>query len=204
MLQVRDVMTRQVVTLSPEHTLREAMALLARYRVSGAPVVAGAKLVGVVSATDLIEFASALPPVSADERAPLEIPSVDEPGVLPDVLSTDEAEDEEREASWFQSRWRGEFAADERMVDPADSAWSALDEHLVEEVMTPYAVSLPPTVPLAAAADLMRRRRLHRVLVLDHGKIVGILSTTDIVAAVAEGRLARQRWVFDRAPSGRE
>jgi CBS domain-containing protein len=37
---------------------------------------------------------------------------------------------------------------------------------------------------------------VHRVLVMEGETMLGILSTTDIVAAVADGRLTRTRWVF--------
>jgi CBS domain-containing protein len=35
----------------------------------------------------------------------------------------------------------------------------------------------------------MQRLKVHRVLVLEAGKLVGILTTTDIVRAVAERRV---------------
>ena len=192
MLQVRDVMTRDVITLSPEHTLREAMELLSREHVSGAPVVRGLQVVGVVSASDLMEFAAALPPLSDAEVEPLDVRVLDE-----NVEELPGEDLEEQAASWFLARWRDERPdVDERIVEAGESTWSALDEHTVSEVMTPGVVSIRPTDPLAAAADLMRRRRLHRTLVMEKSRLVGILSTTDIVAAVADGRLMRTRWVF--------
>lgn len=52
---VADVMTQQVVTVTPETSFKEAVKLLRRRRVSGMPVVdrTGA-LVGIVSETDLL------------------------------------------------------------------------------------------------------------------------------------------------------
>jgi CBS domain-containing protein len=192
MLQVRDVMTRDVITVSPEHTLREAMEVLSRHHVMGAPVVRGHEVVGVVSGSDLMEFAAALPPVADAELEPLDVPELED-----DALALPGDEAEEQSASWFLARWRDERPdANERIVDAGESTWTALDEHTVSEVMTRGVVSLRPTVSLAAAADLMRRKRLHRVLVMEHDQLVGILSTTDIVAAVADGRLTRTRWVF--------
>ena len=52
---VADVMTQQVVTVTPETSFKEAVRLLRRRRVSGLPVVDGTgALVGVVSETDLL------------------------------------------------------------------------------------------------------------------------------------------------------
>jgi CBS domain-containing protein len=193
MLQVRDVMTRDVITVSPEHTLREAMEILSRHHVSGAPVLSGHAVIGVVSGTDLLEFAAALPPLAEPELEPLDVEPVEEDDAL--ALADDDAD--AQSASWFLARWREERPdANERIVEAGESTWTALDEHTVSEVMTRGVVSLRPTISLAAAADLMRRKRLHRVLVMEGEQLVGILSTTDIVAAVADGKLTRTRWVF--------
>lgn len=192
MLQIRDVMTRDVITVSPEHTLREAMEILSSRHVSGAPVLSGRHVVGIVSASDLMEFASALPPVSVGEES-------DAPGTrgLDDTDVDDVLGEEDEAASWFLQRWRdADVDVTERFVEGGTTAWTALDEHTVSEVMTRKVVSLRPTLALTAAADLLRRRRLHRVLVMEGAELVGILSTSDIVRAVAEGKLTRTRYVY--------
>ena len=58
MITISAVMTRRVVTASPETTFKEAVDLLKRNRVSGLPVVdSTGKLVGVVSEADLLNKA---------------------------------------------------------------------------------------------------------------------------------------------------
>lgn len=52
-IRARDVMSRSVVTVSPEATLREAIALLHERRISGVPVARDGVPVGVVSRTDV-------------------------------------------------------------------------------------------------------------------------------------------------------
>ncbi len=194
MLKIQDVMTRKVLTVSPEHTLREAMELLATKHVSGAPVVANHKVVGVVSATDLLEYAAALPPAASDRDEP-EMPTDEFDD--DDMDRTDEDDEAGTSAKWFNQRWNhGEPDEAERFTDGATSNWTALDEHVVAEVMTRRVVKLRPTVALTAAADVMRRRRLHRVLVMEGETLLGILSTSDIVRVVAEGGLVRTRWIF--------
>ena len=55
MITVKDVMTRRVVTASPETTFKDAVGLLESNRVSGLPVVdRTGKLVGIVSEGDFI------------------------------------------------------------------------------------------------------------------------------------------------------
>jgi CBS domain-containing protein len=54
-VRVRDVMTAAAITLSPHQTLEEASKVLARERISGAPVVENRKVVGIFTRADLIE-----------------------------------------------------------------------------------------------------------------------------------------------------
>ena len=55
---VADIMTREVVAVSPEATAREAARLMAEAGVSGLPVVIGRAVVGVVSLKDLLRCLS--------------------------------------------------------------------------------------------------------------------------------------------------
>ncbi len=56
MFQVKDIMTTNVVTVTPKATLREAASLILRHGVSGLPVVDDQdQLVGVLSEWDLLQ-----------------------------------------------------------------------------------------------------------------------------------------------------
>ncbi len=50
MLKVRDLMTRDVLHVAPNATIRETAELLATEHVSGAPVVRLGKVIGMISA----------------------------------------------------------------------------------------------------------------------------------------------------------
>jgi acetoin utilization protein AcuB len=50
---VEDVMTRSVVTLTPEETLRDAVSLLRTNRIRHLPVVDNSKVVGIVTDRDI-------------------------------------------------------------------------------------------------------------------------------------------------------
>ena len=52
---VDQVMTREVVTISPEATLREAALRLRQYRLGALPVMEEGKLVGIITRSDLLE-----------------------------------------------------------------------------------------------------------------------------------------------------
>lgn len=56
MLKLKDIMTSSVLSVTPQTTLREAMEILSENHISGVPVMSGSKVVGVFSATDLLDF----------------------------------------------------------------------------------------------------------------------------------------------------
>ena len=189
MLPISAIMTRSVVTLAPEQTVREAMQLLAMQHLSGAPVVTGGRVIGVISATDLLEFASALPgvPIGHDDTAELE-----DWEVAPEWTEGDDSP-----AAYFTEMWSDAGAdVEERIEDSESPEWDALGEHTVAEAMTAEVCALPPSASVVAAADYMRRAGVHRIIVLDHGHLAGVLSTMDIARALGDGHLTEHRTVF--------
>lgn len=54
-LRVRDIMTREVITLVGSTSLEDAARSLTFHKVSGAPVMEHGRIVGVVSKTDLVD-----------------------------------------------------------------------------------------------------------------------------------------------------
>lgn len=57
-----EVMTRAVVSVPPETTVRQAARLMTVHRISALPVLKGGVVVGIVSETDLISPAAAAAP----------------------------------------------------------------------------------------------------------------------------------------------
>lgn len=189
MLRLQDIMTRDLVTLSPEHTLREAMSVLTSKHISGAPVVVNQKVVGVVSLTDLAELASSAPGV------PTERPEQAEWGEWDEPLETPEGE--EPPSEYFQGLWddSGAEVAD-RIADSGGPEWDALQEHTVGEAMSRNVQSLLPSTPVDFAADFMRKASIHRVLVIEDDHLLGVVSTRDIADAVADHKLTAKTYVF--------
>lgn len=90
------------------------------------------------------------------------------------------------------ARELGEEVSDLTRVSEASRTWllEKLEQHgmakqLVQEVMTVDVVSTNPEATLAEAAREMVRNRVHRLAVLDDKRLVGILSTMDILEVFA-------------------
>lgn len=72
-----------------------------------------------------------------------------------------------------------------------------LDDHTVEEAMTRGPLTtIESEAPASKAAELMHGEHIHRLPVVDGGHIVGIISTTDLVKAVAQRKLSYRTFVF--------
>jgi CBS domain-containing protein len=66
MIRLRDIMTTDVVAFSPETSLLDAIETMAERHISGAPVMSGNRVVGVISGTDILEFVASNPSLTAD------------------------------------------------------------------------------------------------------------------------------------------
>lgn len=53
------------------------------------------------------------------------------------------------------------------------------------DIMVPDVVTIGPDATLGEAAALMRAQRIHRLIVVEHDEVVGVLSTFDVIAALA-------------------
>lgn len=175
-LTVRDLMTSTMLTLAPEMSLRDAIELLVSKHVTGAPVVSGERVVGTLSANDVLAFVSTTPGVPT-RRAP-------------DALYDDGGDEDAPPASYFTDLWDDAGADVTERLEWVDSPeWDMLDEHTVAEAMSTAIVLLPPTTTVRAAAEEMLRTGAHRVLVGDGDRLRGLVTTMDITRAVARETL---------------
>lgn len=152
MLRVRDIMTTETVTVPPELTIRDAMAFLATRHVSGAPVVASGKVLGVVSASDLIDFAASLPGVPTERPDDAE----DELTDSSERVETPLTEEAPPQAP-FSEMW-DDAGADvvARMNAVESPEWDVLEEHTVDEAMTRNVFAVSSETPVEVAAEQMR------------------------------------------------
>lgn len=180
MLTVEQVMTCDVLVLSPDATLRDAVEALASRHVSGAPVLGGGRVVGTLSASDIVTFEASMPGVPTEREAA--------ENLLDDVVDWDDEADPP--ASYFTEMWE-DAGADiaERFSSVETPEWDVLTEHTVSEAMSRSVIAIPPTTTLRSAAEAMESSGAHRVLVVEGGQLVGIVTTMDVTRAFAQRTL---------------
>ena len=182
MARVGDIMQEDVVTVSPDTTVRELTRILAENAISGAPVVTAAgSVLGVVSATDVVRLAAEEGEVRVAETRWMPTASAS----WTDAEAEQEDDDvDDALASYF-------LPEDPPMTG---SGWDthleddALDEFTVEDIMTPASFSIGADASLKELAEFLVRGRIHRAVVTDHDHLVGIVTTMDVLRAVAADR----------------
>jgi CBS domain-containing protein len=159
-LTARDIMKTKVLKLDPQSSLDDAVRMLSDMRISGAPVVDRmGRLVGVLSARDIAQ--------PEHMRDPLRSPrgSYSFPDASPD----------------------DDGSYDEDVVfSMEDYSPEVVRAGSVGDVMTADPITVEPTASLRSICALMVREGIHRVIVVENGKLVGIVTTMDVARAVAE------------------
>lgn len=146
--RVKDIMSRDVVTLSAADTVHEALSLMGENRVSALPVVNSHNVcVGILSTSDLVDMTR----------------DVDD-----DLYHLD-------------------------MVDPTsrrfllDKLAHSMGSETVQSFMSEGVATIDLESTIGKAAREMLRNRVHHLPVVDsHERILGIVSTMDILAEFAD------------------
>jgi len=133
-MRVADVMQTNVKSVYQDHTVADAIALMAELHVSGLPVVdESERVVGVISTTDILEA---------------------------------------------EAEWNGE------------NRRKLLENTPVSDLMTPRPLMISPTATVHEVAQQMLYGEVHRLFVEEDGRMVGVVSQTDLVRALAHRRTA--------------
>lgn len=141
-MRLRDVMSHTIISLKPEDTVETAMRVFVKHAIKGAPVLAGGKVVGIVSQKDMFRAL---------------YPSVNEYYDNPEL--------------WME---------EQELEDNA----KAVVQKKISEIMTPNPITAPADIPIMQAGAMMLAHRVHRVLVMEADKLVGIATRADVFRSV--------------------
>ena len=133
-MNVAELMETDLQVVPDDHTVAEAVVILAEGHIRGLPVVdRHNRMVGVLSTSDVLEAAAEC--ADADERNAL------------------------------------------------------FERTIVAEVMTPRPKTISPEADVKEAAKQMLELEVHRLFVERGGELVGVISQSDIVRAVATAKI---------------
>jgi CBS domain-containing protein len=179
-------MTPGPVTIGADASLRDAVDLLAAMGVNALPVMAGDVIVGLLSSDSIIAFASETPGVPTER---------DVTEVFDEAPPSD---DDAPSAEYFTDLWDDSgLDVVERFRVSETPEWDMLSEHTVGEAMITDPPQLPIDMTVQCAAEFMQRTGAHRVLVVDGGRLRGIVTTMDITRAVATRDLPDRKSASD-------
>ena len=151
---VRDVMTRDVVIFNPKNTLDFALKTFARKGVSGAPVVSGDRLVGMITEYDIIRVLDIYAARSKLASVPHFL------AVLAGAKSKDMSDELRRKA-----KLAGEMK--------------------IEDFMTREPITVNKDADVTEAARLIDVHKVNRLPVAEKGRLLGIVTRSDIIRAIA-------------------
>ncbi|MEM5772834.1 MAG: CBS domain-containing protein [Candidatus Aenigmatarchaeota archaeon] len=154
MKNVRDVMNTNIICFSPENSVFEVAKVLSEKNISGAPVVDGEKVVGIISTSDIVRFL----------KTKLKIGSAhDMPSLwlfFLDIVKTSK-----------------DFVELKKEV-------KRLSNVKIKGIMCKKVISISPEASIFDAAELMDKHDVNRLPVIENGKLVGIVARADIIKAI--------------------
>ncbi len=140
-MKAKDVMTKKVITVSSDLTIRKLIQLLITERISGVPVVDDAgEVIGIISERDILKAVDRLIKVK---------------------VSLDEEREQKGSFNW------------------------------VDGIMTKEVIFVSEDDPVEHVCKLMSERKIHRVPVMNGKKIVGIITSMDVLKTVATSGLKK-------------
>jgi len=99
---------------------------------------------------------------------------------IAEVLA-DEEEDGDRGGAFFASEWDEGLSPGEIDELPPDAT-----ELTVAEIMTPEVFTVGEETPVSEIAEAMIANHIHRLLVTREDRVVGIISTSDLLGLLVE------------------
>jgi CBS domain-containing protein len=139
-----EIMTKEVVTVKKETTIRELAELFTTHRIGSIPVVDDdGNLIGIVSESDLVEQ--------------------DKNFHIPTVISL---------FDWVI------YLESEKKFEKELKKMTA---QTVGDIYTKDVETVTPSTLVSDVADIMSRKKIHSLPVIEEGKIVGVVSRIDLI-----------------------
>lgn len=100
---------------------------------------------------------------------------------IAEVLADDDEEDGDRGTAFFASEWDEGLSREELEELPPDAG-----ELTVDDIMTPEVFTVGEETTVSEIAGTMIASHVHRLLVTREDRVVGIISTSDLLGLLVE------------------
>jgi CBS domain-containing protein len=154
-----EVMRRWVRTVDASMPLPDLEHAFVQSGVSGFPVIDGDQVIGVVSRSDIVRQ--------------LDL----------------EHQTAKRTSDFYRDADGLHEVPLKTSSQVADRVGERMEQLAVGDVMHRQLVAVPPDQPLRAIAQTLVDNAIHRVLVTQEGRLLGVISTSDFVRLCAQGRI---------------
>lgn len=153
-----DLMSPDVLTVPEDMTVRDLAGFLLEHEITGAPVVDGeGRLVGVVSVVDIADLAA------GEEE--------------------DDGGEEGARDSFFATGFDARSPEGLAEIGPVEGEEG---EMRVGEIMNPEVYSVSEDATVSRVASTLLNNHIHRLLVIEEGRVLGIITTSDLLGLLVE------------------
>lgn len=156
---VKDIMTKDVITVREDETVRVAFKRILEHNITGAPVInKEGKVVGIISEKDVLRVAKKFSTKRTYNITPFSFIQKFKGFIEEDTL---------------------EILIDTKVIDE-------ISRILVKDVMTKEVISVSQNEKVENCAKIMQSKRINRIPVIENEKLIGIITRTDIVKALVK------------------
>ena len=191
-MQIKNLMSEDIISIDKDHNLSDALKLLRKHNVSRLPVTNNKELVGIISERDIANKLGS----SKYESMPasrLHISSV----MVKDVITVPQTMQLDEVARIMLDKGIGSVPVmeDDKMVGIVSKAdfvtlavGIAFDKIAVKEIMSKDLTVVSPTERIVHARRQMLESNVGRLPVVDDDKLVGMVTSKDLMRAFIEFR----------------
>lgn len=155
-MKVKDLMTKNVITFSPDMTIKEAMEILVKNNIGGAPVVENGKLVGIITQRDILSYLD----MAYKRQGWIFIPTPFDIIEIPRVTALP--------------------------YEKFTEIYESLGKEKIGDIMQKKVYFVEPDDDIEDAIQLLGKGKINRLPVVDKDrKVVGIITRGDIVRGLA-------------------
>jgi CBS domain-containing protein len=186
---IQEYMTRRVIYAYPESPILDVRNLMVRHRISRIVIVKDRRPVGIITQRDLLRFASENPSIDVSEARAVDAMSkklitakpVDTVGYAARLMVNNNVSsvvivDSNEELNGIITKFDLCICCINKLVGFFN----------VREYMTSNPVTVKPTLNIFEVINIMNSRRISRVIVVEDGKPIGIITLSDLVSVIPE------------------